>query len=76
MDSRWLATGYTRDDVKKLRRSMEDLKRVLEAHFVKKEADRDYSPGWEHRQIAINEYNAVMQDVLKLITIEKEDDVI
>ena len=76
MDSRWLAVGYTRDEVRKLRSAMNDLKRVLEAHFVKKEADRDYSPGWEHRQIAINEYNAVMQDVLNLITIEKEEDVI
>lgn len=73
MDSRWLAVGYTRDDVKKLRSAMNDLKRVLEASYIKKEAVRDYSPGWEYRQIAVNEYNAVMQDVLNLITIEKED---
>jgi len=52
------------------------LKRVLEASYMKKEAVRDYSPGWEYQQIANNEYNAVLQDVLNLITIEKEDDVI
>lgn len=76
MDSRWLAAGFTRDEVKKFRSTLNELRRVLEANFVKKEAVRDYSPGWEQKQIAVNEYNAVMQDVLNLITIEKEDDVI
>jgi hypothetical protein len=55
---------------------MNDLKVVLEASYVKKEAVRDYSPGWEYKQIAVNEYNSVLQDVLNLITIEREEDVI
>lgn len=72
MQVRWTKAGHTKDEVLRFRPAFEALKEILETDFKKKEADRDYSPGWEHRQIAINEYNAVLNDVLKLITIEKE----
>ncbi len=72
MQVRWTKAGHTKEEVLRFRPAFEALKEILETDFKKKEADRDYSPGWEHRQIAINEYNAVLNDVLKLITIEKE----
>lgn len=72
MDSRWIKAGHSREEVKAFRTALNALKEILETDFKKKEADRDYTPGWEHRQIAINEYNAVLQDVIKLVTIEKD----
>ena len=72
MDSRWIKAGHSREDVKRFKTALDALKDILESDFKKKEADRDYSPGWEHRQIAINEYNAVLTDVIKLVTIEKD----
>jgi len=50
--------------------AFEELRKILETDFLKKEADRDYSAGWEHRHIAINEYNAALADILKLINIK------
>jgi hypothetical protein len=72
MQIRWTKAGHTKEEVLRFRPAFEALKEILETDFKKKEADRDYSPGWEHRQIAINEYNSVLNDILKLITIEKE----
>jgi hypothetical protein len=72
MDSRWIKAGHSREDVKRFKTALDALKDILESDFKKKEADRDYSPGWEQRQIAINEYNAVLTDVIKLVTIEKD----
>jgi len=72
MDSRWVKAGHSREDVKRFRTALDALKEILESDFKKKEADRDYSPGWEYRQIAINEYNQVLNDVIKLVTIEKD----
>ena len=72
MDSRWIKAGHSREDVKRFNTALDALKDILESDFKKKEADRDYSPGWEQRQIAINEYNAVLTDVIKLVTIEKD----
>jgi hypothetical protein len=72
MDSRWIKAGHTRDEVKAMRNVLDSLKEILETDFVKKEAVRDYSPGWEFTQIAVNEYNAAMQDIIKLVTIEKD----
>lgn len=50
------------------------LKEVLEEEFRRKENVRDYDdPQWVHKQIAVNEYNQALDDLLKLITFEKED---
>ena len=55
------------------RNSFDALKEVLERDYKKKENVRDYSdPQWVHKQIAVNEYNQVLDDLLKLITITKE----
>jgi hypothetical protein len=50
------------------------LKEVLEEEFRRKENIRDYDdPQWVHKQIAANEYNQALDDLLKLITFEKDD---
>lgn len=80
MDARWFKGCKTADDKKQrtqellgYRNAFEHLKEILGSDFLKKEANRDYSDeGWHYRQIAINEYNAVLSDVLKLITIDKD----
>jgi len=72
MDIRWKKAGFTKEEVLRFRPALEALSEILVTDFKKKEADRDYSPGWEHRQIATNEYNAVLNDILKLLTIEKD----
>lgn len=60
-----------RSEVLAYRRAFEDLSEILEGHFKKKEAFREYgSPGWVAEQIARNEYNQVIQDVRKLITLD------
>lgn len=54
------------------RNAFDDLKEILEREYRKKPV-RDYSdPNWVHRQIAVNEYNAVLDDIINLITLEKE----
>lgn len=72
MDSRWLKNGRKKDEVLGYRNAFDALKELLLSDFVKKEAVRDYSPGWEYKQVAANEYNAAVSDLIKLITIEKE----
>ena len=72
MDSRWAKNGHSKEDVRRFIPALLALKEILETDFLKKEAVRDYSPGWEYKQIAINEYNAVLSDILKLVTIEKD----
>lgn len=57
--------------VKGYRPALEDLKEILEQNFKKKEADRDYGEGWELRQIATNEYNAALADLMKLLDIKE-----
>lgn len=71
MDHRWLKHN-TKEEVLAYRNALDSLKEILLSDFLKKEAVRDYSPGWEYKQIATNEYNQVLQDIIKLITIEKE----
>ncbi len=78
MHSSWIK-GFEsdRDGRKKkvlsYRPALNELKEILERDFKKKEAVRNYEePNWELRQIAVNEYNQVLNDVMKLITI-KED---
>jgi len=76
VDTRWLK-GYTDTErrkkiVKGHKPALDDLRNVLEQHLKKKEAVRDYSsPGWEHEQIAVNEYNQALDDLIKLITIKE-----
>lgn len=50
------------------RNAFDALREILEQSYRKKESVRDYdAPNWELRQIAANEYNAVIDDILKLI---------
>jgi hypothetical protein len=50
------------------RNAFDDLKEILERHYKKKDCLRDYDvPNWELRQVAVNEYNSVLDDIMKLI---------
>ena len=69
---KWTKAGYTKEEVLRFIPALKALKEILETDYLKKEAVRDYSPGWEFKQIAVNEYNSVLQDILKLVTIEKD----
>lgn len=77
MDSRWFKglKGDLKEDRRKeilgYRNAFDALKEFLEAEFKKKAAVRDYSPGWEHKQISVNEYNQSIDDIIKLLTIEE-----
>lgn len=71
MQSAWIKAGHSREDVKRFKTALDALKDILESDFKKKEADRDYSPGWEQRQIAINEWNTVIESIIKLIDIKE-----
>jgi|TARA_R110000796_G_C14543814_1_gene433193 hypothetical protein len=49
------------------------LKEILERDFRKKENVREYGdPQWVHKQMAVNEYNQALDDLLKIITLDKE----
>jgi len=72
MDTRFKKHGYSKEEVLAFRNAFDALKQILEADFVKKEAVRDYSPGWEYKQIAVNEYNAAIDEVTKLLNSVKE----
>jgi hypothetical protein len=72
MDHRWLKNGRTKEDVLRYKNAFDTLKEVLETEFKKKEAVRDYSPGWEYKQISHNEFNQALDDLIKFITLTKE----
>lgn len=55
------------------RNAFDDLREILEQHYLKKDAVRDYSPGWEYKQIANNEYNAAIEELLNLIDLNPRD---
>lgn len=55
------------------RNAFDDLREILEQHYLRREAVRDYSPGWEYKQIAVNEYNAALDDLLNLIDLNHKD---
>lgn len=59
-------------EIKSYRNAFDALKEILNSSdYKKKEAVRDYgAPNWRERQIAVNEYNRVLDDVINLITIE------
>tara|TARA_R110002012_G_scaffold83519_1_gene210115 strand:+ start:143 stop:382 length:240 start_codon:yes stop_codon:yes gene_type:complete len=55
------------------RNAFDDLKRILEQEYKRKDSVRDYEvPNWELRQVSVNEYNQVLDDIFKLITLNKE----
>jgi hypothetical protein len=55
------------------RNAFDDLKEILNKHYKKKDACRDYEvPNWELRQVSVNEYNQVLNDILELITLSKD----
>lgn len=76
MNSAWVK-GYEdkvarKKQVLNYRPALNELKEILERDYKKKQSVRDYGePGWELRQIAVNEYNQVLEDVLKLIDIKE-----
>lgn len=72
MDARWLKNGRTKEEVLRYKNAFDTLKEILESEFKKKEAVRDYSPGWEYKQISVNEYNQSLDDLIKFITLTKE----
>ena len=54
--------------------AFEDLTEVLTTHFKKREAVRDYeNPGWVHKQIAVNEYNQAITDIINLINLDPKE---
>lgn len=64
---------YRKKEILSYRNAFDDLREILEQHYVRKEAVRDYSPGWEYKQIAVNEYNAALDDLLNLIDLNQKD---
>ena len=59
-----------RAEVLAYRNAFDDLREILEKHYRKKDCIRDYDvPNWELRQVAANEYNAVLDDILKTINL-------
>lgn len=79
MQTIWLKglKGEERDrrkgEVLNYRNAFDDLREILEQHYLKRDAVRDYSPGWEYKQVAVNEYNAVLDDILNLIDLNHKD---
>jgi hypothetical protein len=76
MDSRWLKGHSNREARKKQVKDMDyafdEIIKLLEKEYKKKPADRDYTnPNWMASQIAINEYNQAVDDIIKLLTIKE-----
>ena len=62
-----------KQEVLAFRYAFDELRKVLEQEYKKKSSVRDYdTPNWEYQQVAVNEYNQVLDDMLNLITIDKE----
>lgn len=74
MHSSWVKgykdTASRKKQVLNYRPALTDLKEIIERDFKKKEAVRDYSPGWEYKQIAVNEYNQTLDDIMKLLELK------
>lgn len=61
-------------EVLSYRNAFDDLREILEQQYKKKPSVRDYGdPGWQQKQIAVNEYNAVLDDLLNLINVDKDN---
>ena len=54
-------------EVQSFQYAFDQLKEILDKHYRKKESVRDYSPGWEYKQIAANEWNAALDELTKLL---------
>ena len=61
-----------RKEVLSYQNAFNELSTILEQNYQKKESVRDYNPGWEYKQIAVNEYNAVLNEILTLLKLNKE----
>ncbi len=62
-----------RKEVMGYRNGFDALREILERDFKKKENVREYGdPQWVHKQMAVNEYNQALEDLLKIINLEKE----
>ena len=61
-------------EVSSFRTAFEELTKVIRGSLKKKEAVRDYTDGWVERQIATNEYNAAIDDLLRLIHLNRKED--
>lgn len=60
-------------EIRGYKNGFDELRDVIEHNFKKKEAVRDYEqPNWVERQIAVNEYNQALRDILDLINLDKE----
>jgi hypothetical protein len=61
------------EEVMYYKNAFDELQEVIEQTLYKKDSVRDYSPGWAEKQIAVNEYNAALYDILKLIDLNRKD---
>lgn len=75
MDHRWYK-GFRTDAEKQQREkqlqgfkpAFKALTELIELEIKRKPSVRDYeTPNWAERQIAVNEYNQALDDLLKLI---------
>lgn len=80
MKSIWF-TGYKasekearKKEILGFRNAFDALRDVLEKNYKKREAVRDYaSPNWMAEQIAANEYNQALSDILGLIDLTEKE---
>lgn len=75
MNNLWFKDASDKEKRKKQVRTykpvLDDLVSILEKEVKKKENVRDYDkPNWELRQIAVNEYNQALTDLINLIKIK------
>ena len=76
MNSVWLK-GYKdkkarEEQVRSASWAFDLLAEVLDKEYKRKPNVREYNdPQWVHKQIAVNEYNQVIDDILKLIKIDE-----
>ena len=60
-------------EVMAYKNAFDDLTEVIKKNYVKKAAVRKYdTDNWHIQQIAVNEYNAVIDDILNLIDLTKD----
>lgn len=76
MDSRWFKgqkdTDQRTKELMSYRNAFDALKEILEKEFIRTSCREYDSPNWAIKQVALNERNQVLSEVIKLITIEKE----